>query len=198
MYFSTQQRNVRMHIAQSFPFLISSNFSTGRFAARNKFLNRPPTPKNCPQRQSCRAGGRVARFCLCLWKLFSLVNRGKIELVYVARYCLCLRNVLTLVHTHRKKLHTIHSAAVFFEARRRKRGSTIQSTTNGNFRCSYISLRLWWWQNALEFEGREREPMPSVVRSTSQKFLAYSGTPSSSYCSTLIYNYFMINLATFF
>ena len=101
-----------------------------------------------------------------------------------------------------KKLHipqTIHySKAVFFEARRRKRGSTIQSTTNGNFRCSYISLWFWWWQNALEFEGRGWRPMPSVVRSTSQKFLAYSGTPSSSYCSTLIYNYFMINLATFF
>ena len=94
---------------------------------------------------------------------------------------------------------TTHTTAVFFEARRRKRGSTIQSYTNGNFRWSYISLWLWWRQMALKLEGREWGSMPSVVRSTHvANFLACSRTPSSSYCSILIYKYFMINLTTFF
>ena len=64
---------------------------------------------------------------------------------------------------------------------------------------SYILLWLWWRQTALKFEGREWGSLPSFVRSTHvANFLAFSGTPSSSYCSILICKYFMIKLITFF
>ena len=102
-YFSRHTRSVRVQITEWFPFLISSFFSSDRFADRNKFFNRPPTPKNCLFWQSSRAGGRVACYCLGFMKLFS--RETKAITGYLACYCLGFMNVLTLVHTLKTTAH---------------------------------------------------------------------------------------------